>query len=205
MRMSLRAIVAAALLPAGCVSPLSRSVEQERLAGTARYRLVPGVDVPEVRGVQGCGAQALAAALAFGTPGFDAAALAEELPWHDRGATPVDLLLAARERGHAAQVARGSWETLDGSVGRGRPVLVMFDAAPAMWASGSGIQITKNLHWSIVIGAALDGTSVVLGGRRGRAHVVARDDFLRRWAKSDCCMIAVEPRTGTVPGGSCPP
>ncbi len=185
------ALLAVALLAAGCVSPLSRSVEQKRIVDSGRYHLIPAVGLPEVRGVEGCGAQALAAVLAFEDRGLDAAGLAEALPWHDRGATPVDLLLAARDRGFTARIARGSWEDLDDNMRQGRPVVVMFDAAPAMWSSGSRIQIRKIMHWSVVSGIAEDGSSVLLAGQRGRVHVVRRDDFLRRWARSDCCMIVV--------------
>ncbi len=186
------ALLAVAMHSAGCVSPISRSVDQKWVADSGRYRLVAGVSVPQVRGVEGCGAQALATVLAFEDPRLDAATLAEELPWHDQGATPVDLLLAARDRGFTARIARGSWEDLDASLDMGRPVVVMFDAAPAMWTSGSRIQIRRIMHWSVVSGIAEDGSSVLLAARRGRVHVVRRDDFLRRWARSDCCMIVVE-------------
>jgi ABC-type bacteriocin/lantibiotic exporter with double-glycine peptidase domain len=188
----LSAVIGVAILSAGCVSPISRSVDQEWIVDSGRYRLVAGVSVPEVRGVEGCGAQALAAVLAFEDPRLDAGTLAEELPWHDQGATPVDLLLAARHRGFTARIARGSWENLEDSLRAGRPVVVMFDAAPAMWTSGSRIQIRKIMHWSVVSGIAEDGSAVLLAGRRERVHVVRRDDFLRRWARSDCCLIVVE-------------
>ncbi len=66
-------VVWAAACSAGCHSPLARSVPEERLRLDADIQLITGLRVPEVRGPDGCGAQALATVLAHVDPGLDAA------------------------------------------------------------------------------------------------------------------------------------
>ena len=83
--------VALTLASAGCVSPLQRSVAERTLRDGGGYRIIAGLAVPAVRGVEGCGAQALATVLAYGDASADSAALADRLPWHQVGATPNDL------------------------------------------------------------------------------------------------------------------
>ena len=145
--------------------------------------------MPKVRGVSGCGAQALAAILAFDDPEIDPAALAEALPWHDEGATPVHLLLEARRRGREATIASGSPDDLAEQIGAGRPVLVMIDAAPEVRTLLARIPTTPVMHWSVVSGVALDGEHVLLAAPASHHHIVDRADFLRRWARSDYCLI----------------
>ncbi|MHC4127361.1 MAG: hypothetical protein ACYSUA_04185, partial [Planctomycetota bacterium] len=60
--------LAASLSAAGCFSPFYRSVDEERLRSTGDYAIVAGLDVPAARGPDGCGAQALAAVLAYHDP-----------------------------------------------------------------------------------------------------------------------------------------
>ncbi len=183
--------VALTLASAGCVSPLQRSVAERTLREDGGYRMISNLAVPAVRGVEGCGAQALATVLAFGDASADSAELAERLPWHDVGATPVDLLLGARDRGCEAAIARGSWETLAVHVARGQPVLIMFDAAPEVRTLTGRIPTSRVMHWSVVSGMAADGSQVLLAARDARHHIVERDDFLQRWSKSANCMITV--------------
>lgn len=183
--------VAITLASAGCVSPLQRSVAEQTLRADGGYRIIPSLAVPTVRGVEGCGAQALATVLAYGDASADSAELADGLPWHEVGATPIDLLLAARDRGREAAIARGSWEALAGHVARGQPVLIMFDAAPEVQTLTGRIPTSRVMHWSVVSGVAADGSQVLLAARDARHHVVERDDFLRRWSKSANCMIVV--------------
>ena len=110
-----RGVIVAVLAPttvlalAGCFSsPLIGSEPEMALIASGEYELIESLNVPHVRGADGCGAQALATVLAHGDDNVDAAQLAEELPWHDLGATPIDLLLAARSRGREARIASGS-------------------------------------------------------------------------------------------------
>ncbi|MHC4947469.1 MAG: cysteine peptidase family C39 domain-containing protein [Planctomycetota bacterium] len=147
--------------------------------------------MPKIRGSEGCGAQALATAVAWVRPDLDATALAEEMPWHDEGATPVDLLLDARARGCVATIARGTWEQLDESVADGRATLVMFDAAPALELP-AGSPFPRLMHWGVVSGVARDGSAVLVGAPGGRHRVIRREDFLRRWARSDYCLIVLD-------------
>ena len=181
----------------GCVSPLARSVGEQRLRDSGEYRIVAGLDVPAVRGVEGCGSQALAAVLAYQDPALDTRVLAEELPWHQEGATPVDLLLTARQRGFRARIAHGTWAALAGHVRQDEPLLVMFDAAPEVWTPLLRVPTLKVMHWSVVSGIGLDDSQVLLAARDHRHHVVPREDFLRRWSRSANCMILVSRKSHT--------
>ncbi|MCP3903575.1 MAG: hypothetical protein GY715_08050 [Planctomycetes bacterium] len=191
MRQTLAAIAMLALACSGCSSPLLSSTPESRLPDGAGYDLVAGVTVPEVRGVAGCGAQALAAALAREDAAVDPTALAEELPWHDIGATPVDLLLEARRRGADASIHHGSWDDLVAGAHRGETMLVMFDGAVEVRTFTGRIPAARNLHWSVLGGVAHDGSTVLLATTRRRYHVVDREDFLRRWEPASNCLIRI--------------
>jgi ABC-type bacteriocin/lantibiotic exporter with double-glycine peptidase domain len=177
----------------GCISPLTFSTSEAKLIASDEHIIVAGIDVPKVRGVDGCGAQALAAILAFHDPEIDAAELGEALPWHDEGATPVHLLLEARRHGREATIVRGSIDDLREEVRAGRPALVMIDTAPEVRTLFSRIPTTPVMHWAVVSGVALDGTRVLLAAPGARHHVIERADFERRWTRSDCCLIQVRP------------
>jgi ABC-type bacteriocin/lantibiotic exporter with double-glycine peptidase domain len=190
-RITVLILASAALVPnGGCFSPFYRSVDEQRLRLTGDYDLVPGLVVPAARGPDGCGAQALASVMAFHDPALDPVALADELPWHDVGATPVDLLLAARDRGFDARVVSGSWEAIIANVRRRRPPIVMVDASPEV-RTLFHLSTPKLMHWSVVAGMAADGSRVLLGARNREYHVAQRDDFLKRWHKSANCLILV--------------
>ena len=47
----------------GCHSPIAVSRSERGLLATGDYHIITGIDLPRVRGVAGCGAQALAAGL----------------------------------------------------------------------------------------------------------------------------------------------
>ena len=184
-------VIACCALP-GCISPLSFSTSEAKLIASGEYLIVTGIEVPKVRGVSGCGAQALAAILAFGDPEIDPISLAEALPWHDEGATPVHLLLEARRHGREATIVRGSLDDLAVEARTGRPVLVMIDAAPEVRTLFARIPTTRVMHWSVVSGVAIDGEHVLLAAPAAHHHIVDRADFDRRWARSDYCMIRIE-------------
>ncbi|MHC5006305.1 MAG: hypothetical protein ACYTGF_02985 [Planctomycetota bacterium] len=189
--------LAAAMCAAGCYSPFNFTFDEERLLSKGDYAIVTGLDVPEARGSDGCGAQALAAVMVFNDPALNARDLADALPWHTEGATPVDILLAARDRGFEAEIVRGTWEAVAADVERGQPPLVMVDAAPEFRTLLLRIPTPKVMHWSVVSGVAEDGSEVLLAARNGRHHVVKHDEFLKRWSKSAECTI----RVSKLPGG----
>ncbi len=57
-------ITLATMLLSAC-SPFNRSVPERTLLESGEYSIVPDLDVPHVRGVNGCGAQALATVIAY--------------------------------------------------------------------------------------------------------------------------------------------
>ena len=185
-------IIAAMAAGGGC-SPLHHSVSEADIIRADKHVLIEGIDVPNVRGPKGCGSQALGAMIAFALPGVAAKSVADELPWHDKGATPVDLLLAARHRGCEAVIARGTIEALKASIESGQPILVMLDAGPEVRSIVFGFRYPtpKVMHWAIVSGMANDDSQVLLAAEKRRHYIAATEDFERRWEKSDFCMISI--------------
>lgn len=185
------ALVIAMLLVAGCHSPIGISHSESGLLANGEFTVVRGIDLPKVTGVKGCGAQALAAVIAFVDEAVDAEALARELPWHREGATPVELLVEARLRGCEARISRGSWRDLADSLRAGQPVVVMIDAGYEVRWFFARYDLPRVMHWAVVSGMAADGRNLLLAAENGRHHKVEREDFERRWARSDDCAIVI--------------
>ena len=192
-------IVAAWIIAAmtGC-SPLHRSVSEDDIIKADRHVLIEGIDVPKARGPKGCGSQALGAMIAFANPSLAAKSVADELPWHDEGATPVDLLLAARHRECEAVIARGTIEALKASIESGQPILVMLDAGLEARSLVFGFRYPtpKVMHWAIVSGVANDDSQMLLAAEKRRHYIASTEDFKQRWEKSDFCMISIAARDG---------
>jgi hypothetical protein len=184
------------LLAAGC-SPFHRSVPEGDLRRANKHLIIAGLDCPEVPGVQGCGAQALATIIGHVDHQQSTAAVAAELPWHDVGATPVDLLLEARRRGLAASVTRGSFDALGSSIHAGEPVMIMLDAGLEVRTLLTRYPTPKGMPWAVVSGIARDGSQIMLAATEHRHYLVSRKDLDRRWRASDYCLIAI-----TRPSGS---
>ncbi|MCZ6837292.1 MAG: hypothetical protein O7G85_16070 [Planctomycetota bacterium] len=178
---------------ASCHSPINMSYHESGLVASGKYDLISGIDLPEVTGVAGCGAQALAAVMAYMDETQDASLMAQELPWHEAGATPIDVLLEARGRGFQAKIFKGDFESLARLSQHEQPVLVMLDAGYEVRWFLSRYDMPKLMHWAVVSGVARDGQSVLLAAKDGRHHKVERMDFERRWARSDHCLIEISP------------
>lgn len=176
---------------ASCHAPIGMSYHESGLLASGRYEIISDLDLPPVEGVAGCGAQALASVMAHEDHAINATELASELPWHEVGATPVDLLLEARRRGFEAKVSRGTLDDLSSFARRDQPVLVMLDAGFEVRWFFSRFEMPKVMHWAVVSGLARDESEVLLAAREGRHHKVERDDFQRRWARSDQCLIEI--------------
>ena len=192
-RLTMRlALLVLMLTGGGCLrSPLGPPRPEASLATEGRWRMVADVPIPPVRGPEGCGSQALAAIMAGDAA--TAERLAEQLPWHRHGATPVDLLLEARRRGWSARVRTGTLEALRTEVDAGHPPLVMIDAGLEVRTLLARIDLPPVMHWAVVTGVADDGHAVLLGATRRRHHVVDADWFDERWARSDRCLIVLRP------------
>ena len=192
------ALAAAGLLAplGGCRSPLGKAVPEANLADREDYTLVRGLDAPAPRGPAGCGAQALATVYVSLDPAADPEAESEALPWHEVGATPVELLLAARARGFEAALAKGDWNALHTEVERGRTPIVMLDASRQVWAPWGWFDTGNRLyHWGVVSGlSAGEKQRVLLAADGGRHHVMPRALFEKRWSRAANCMIVVTAR-----------
>jgi|GEM_PF-3443354 len=176
------AVVLCALVAGGCAGPLRGPVPESRLVASGRYVIVEGLEVPRGGGSRGCGAQALATVFAHADPETDAQAECDRLPWREAGATPVELLLAARARGFEAELSRGSVAELRGHVVSGVAPLVLIDM------SRRGREV---YHWAVVSGVGADGSDVLLGGEGARHYLISGEEFARRWSRTDYCTIVV--------------
>lgn len=186
--------VGAAMLTAiagGCHSPIAVSHHPAGITGSGHYDVLTEIDVPKVEGAAGCGAQALAAAVAYIDDDVDEASLAEALPWHEEGALAVELLLEARRRGYEATIARGDLLKLSRCVDEGVPAIVLFDSAYEVRWFLARYDMPKVMHWAVVSGVHRNGDFVLLAARDRRHHRVRREEFERRWARSDYCMITI--------------
>jgi hypothetical protein len=181
----------AVLLLSAC-SPFSRTTSEADLRNRNTCTIIAGLDSPKVQGVEGCGAQALATIIAHWDGATSSTEIAAELPWHDVGATPIDLLLEARRRGFEATIARGSLDVLVQHIDAGRPVLIMLDSGLEVRTLFTRYPTPKVMHWAVVSGMAKDRSKVLFAAENHRHHIASRKDFERRWSASDRCMILVE-------------
>jgi ABC-type bacteriocin/lantibiotic exporter with double-glycine peptidase domain len=168
-----------------CSGPLHHARPEAQLRAAGARQIVGGVELPEAPGPEGCGAQARAAVVAHLVTTEVARTVAETLPWATTGATPVEILAAARRRGMAARIESGSWSSLRSAIERNAPCLVMLDVAPPLPAASA------SMHWSVVTGLARDNSSILLAAPHQRHYVVERDDFMERWSASERCLIEI--------------
>lgn len=183
-----------AFLCVGCQDPLRTALPEARLLAKHQYILIKKLDLPEVAGSFGCGAEALGAVMGFLNPGLDPQAEAESLPWHDTGATPIDILLRARAKGYGAKVSRGTWSALTDHVQEGLPVLVMFDRSVKIRSALGDHELSARFHWAVVSGIGLDDSEILIAAPAQRHIVLDRIEFMERWSKCEYCTITLRRR-----------
>ncbi len=177
---------------AGCQAPLRRVVPENQLLAGGRYEVIQDLDVPPAPGPSGCGAQSLAAVMAHCNSALHSAAIADRLPWKDRGATPIAILLTARANGYSARILAGDWQFLRGQIDAKTPVLVMFDRS-------SQIRLPliprkkPSYHWGVVSGMAKDQSRILIAAPDHRHYSIDKDLFIERWNSTDRCTIVVLP------------
>jgi len=167
-------------------------VPEDRLVARGEYDLIRDLDMPPAPGPSGCGAQALATVIAHYDPSVESKETADQLPWKDKGATPIAILLTTRGLGYSARILPGEWEYLRETVDTGIPVLVMFDRA-----SRTTLPLLPkrrpSYHWGVVSGMAKDGSGLLIAAPDHSHYVIGRDLFVRRWEATDRCTIEVRP------------
>lgn len=145
--------------------------------------------LPPRVGGEGCGSQALAAALAAFDSSIDAKTLSEELPWRDHGATIIELVAAARSRGFRVAIAKGSLERLESALKQGHVPLVLFDVQTQVWSILGWIDSRQRLHWAVVSGVS---DQDILFAGTGTSYLTSRALFDERWQASSRCMLIVQ-------------
>src|SRR5262249_44084203 len=101
-------------------------------------------------------------------------------------------LLEARHRGFHALISRGSLDDLANVLQAGRSPLIMLDSGLEVRTLFMRYPVPEVMHWSVVSGIARDHSCVALAAEDRRHVIVAREDFLRRWSRSDNCMIVID-------------
>lgn len=174
----------------GC-NPLGVIRSEQALCRTGRYELIEGLQVPRVRGPSGCGAQALATVMHDADPSTDVQVECDALPWHDLGASAIDVLITARARGFEARVSRGTWDDLAEFVHNRQPVMVMFDRNLRTLTPAPKMKPPPAMHWGVVSGMSNDGKKLLCAARDAKHYVIDRKMFLECWSASDKCTIAI--------------
>jgi ABC-type bacteriocin/lantibiotic exporter with double-glycine peptidase domain len=193
-------IVVLAMGVGGCRSPLSHAVDRDSLG--PEYTLVKLPTVPAPSGNEGCGAQALAVALGKFDAALDVQQVCDSLPWHEKGATVVDLVAAARSRGYAVSIKKGTLASLRESVAANHAVLVLLDVQTEIWSVLGWLPTRPRMHWGVVGG--LSERHIVLEGR-GASYRVDTALFDARWERSARCAVVVEGKMNQRGAGTAPP
>lgn len=177
------AIVAlVAMAATGCITVAPRSQPPSPEA-----RVVPGVPVLTF-GFERCGAGSLSGALAaLGDP-VGIAELDAILPKTDNGGVlSVDLLAAARRRGHDAELAAGTPETVRAEIEAGRAAILMLRVLDAPGISGDYYHYVLADGWDPVRGLV----RVQFGD--GNARWTTFERLERAWRPAGHATILVRP------------
>ena len=199
--LSFLVLIILALFNTVSCAPLDTSQSEAALRAGGKYEFNTTLEIPPVDEPAACGAQVLAAVIAAYHPQSPDASITlqqiiGELPAHatsERGMTPVEILLTARKHGLNAIIERGQWDNLLKKVADGtKTPIIMLDVAAEFPTLLNRVSLGKAMHWSIVSGYALDDSAILLAAPEHRHHVIKKSDFLKRWEKSDYCLIMIE-------------
>ena len=163
---------------------------------------VPGADALALEGVpltefdtQTCGAASLAAVLSYWGRDVSIEELDETLPKAKNGGVlSLDLLLAARQLGFAAELIQGDREALNENLEAGRPLILMLQVL-------DGVGESRDLyHYVILDGwdSARDLVRVQYGD--GKARWVSYERLSRAWDDTDFATLVLRPGGDPVPG-----
>ncbi len=131
-----------------------------------------------------CGPSALASVLGFWGLPADAARLKEELYLADlRGSLPLDLLLAARARGLAAEMSNGSLPQLKKDLDAGRPSIAFVNLGWRFLPIG---------HFLVVTG--YDGRGIYAHSGAKRDAFIPYREFSRTWERTERWTLVIAPR-----------
>jgi len=168
------------LVPAGCAAAPVKVTTSRRIAA-ARDVIWLDLDVPDVRGAPGCGAQALAAVLAFHDRELVASDVAEALPWHAIEASADELIATARDNGREAAVLPPLLDDVIDELRSGRPVIVRLDERDLTDRQAANAQTPTLRGWAVVGGWRDGDRAVLLARSGGRVLHLETAEFERRW------------------------
>lgn len=170
------------LVSSGCISlqPAARVPSSEAVA-------LEGVPLAQF-GAQDCGAASLSAVLAYWGHNVPTDELDRTLPKAKKGGVLLlDMLLAARDLGFAAELIFGEPTTLRDSVEAGRPLILMLRVFDSIGAS-------RDLyHYVIVDGVDSKGDLVRIQYGDGAARWVSLARLSRSWEDTDFATLVIQP------------
>jgi hypothetical protein len=137
-----------------------------------------------------CGPATLASVLTYWGVRTDPVVLKEEiyLP-RLKGTLPLDLLLAAQERGLNAEIYQGSLDNLKVELEAGHPLVALLDLGFAIFPQG---------HYVVVTGYDDQRQGVYVHSSLEPDVFIPYERFLRSWEKTGRWTLLVEPPVGHV-------
>ena len=141
-----------------------------------------------------CGPATLASILSYWGIRTDPETLKQEiyLP-RLKGTLPLDLLLAAQERGLQAEIYRGNLDNLKIVLDAGRPLVALLDMGYAIFPQG---------HFVVVTGYNDRRQGVYVHSGLERDAFIPYEQFLHSWDRTGRWTLLVEPLVGHVRTGA---
>jgi len=181
-------VLLAPVVLTGCVT--LKPVPQ---APSATAVVLDGVPLTEF-GAQTCGAASLSAVMTYWGRSISIEELDPTLPKADNGGVlSLDMALAARERGFAAELTVGDRELIQKSLDAGRPLILMLQIVDIVGQS------RDLFHYVIVDGYDPRKDLVRVQYGDGKARWVALDRVSRAWDSTGHATLLISPETGSEP------
>lgn len=158
-------------------------------APSATAVVLDGVPLTEF-GAQTCGAASLSAVMTYWGQPISIEELDPTLPKADNGGVlSLDMALAARERGFAAELTVGDRELIQQSLDAGRPLILMLQIVDIVGQS------RDLFHYVIVDGYDPRKNLVRVQYGDGKARWVALDRLSRTWDDTGYATLLISPET----------
>jgi hypothetical protein len=131
-----------------------------------------------------CGPASLASVLNFWRIAVSPRDIAEEIYSESaRGTLSMDMTLYAVGKGLKARQFKGSIEDIKRNVDTGYPLIVLVDY---------GFWVYQRSHFMVIVG--YNETGVIVNSRLGHPELVAFEDFLRSWRKTNFWTLLITPK-----------
>ncbi|MDP3543428.1 MAG: C39 family peptidase [Elusimicrobiota bacterium] len=169
----------AVVLLAACAGPGARPSAEGKTVRLAVPFFPDGTDQ--------CGPSVLASVLGFwGKPAEPAELKKEIYRAHLKGALTVDMLLAAQERGLAADVGGGGLVEVKKELDAGRPVIAFLNVGLRAYPIG---------HYLVITGYDDSRQVIIAHSGRKRDRRIAYKTFDKAWERTERWALLIKPRS----------